>query len=562
MSADRSARTPFYEQLLNGLQASQGPPKLRPSAAVVPWRQTDGGDLEVYWVRRNPALRFMGGWHAFPGGGLSRRDATLPVRGVPQGIEPQGRSPASGSPQLDRTLAANLIDGLVACALRELFEETGLLLHRGVDSVGPDALHEGRQRLLAKEVGFAALLAAWQTELDAGPLHYAGRWLTPPLAPMGFDNRFFLLHWPADRPYQPSILEGELVHGEWIRADHGVERWRRSQVLMAPPILHLLKSLAEDGPQASLPRLQEPRETFWGTMRHIEFRPGVHLLPLRTPTLPPATHTNAFLLGHRDMVLVDPATPFEDEQERLLEALQVARGQGATLRAIWLSHHHIDHVGAVERLRRELDLPVFAHGASRGPLAQLGIRLDGELQHGQRVVLEGDPPFAITVHHTPGHTRGHLCFLLEEHGSLIAGDLVSALSTIVIDPPEGNMGDYLASLEAMLELRPRLLFPSHGPVILDAMAKLEEFHSHRLEREQQVLALWQQGERDTAAMVRHIYPDLPPMVHGIAQRQVLAHLERLAAIEGIEWESTAAEANAAEANAAEVTAAEATDADR
>ncbi len=534
MSVDSPPQMPLYEQLLSSLGTPPGPPKLRPSAAVVPWRLDDHGDVEVYWVRRNPALRFMGGWHAFPGGGLSRRDAALPLRGAPRGMAPEGRSPASGSAEIDQTLPQDLIDGLLACALRELFEETGLLLHCGAATVDPGALLEGRQSLLAKEVDFAALLERWQTELDAGPLHYAGRWLTPPLAPMGFDNRFFLLHWPMDRALQPTILEGELVHGEWIRAADGVACWRRSKVLMAPPILHLLRALAEDGPETGLPRLQRPQETFWGPMRHIEFRPGIHLLPVRTPTLPPATHTNAFLLGHRDMVLVDPATPFEDEQERLLAALQAAQQQGARLRAIWLTHHHVDHIGAVEMMRRRLDLPVFAHAASKAPLARLGIHLDGELRHGQRVVLDGDPPCVIAVHHTPGHTRGHLCFWLEEHGSLIAGDLISALSTIVIDPPEGDMGDYLASLEAMMKLQPRLLFPSHGPVILDAMGKLEEFHSHRLERERQVLSLWRGGERDTAAMVRSIYPDLPPMVHGIAQRQVLAHLQHLAQLEEIE----------------------------
>ena len=541
MSADSAAQSQVYEQLLAAMGGDHGGPKLRPSASIVPWRRDAAGGVEVYWVRRNPELRFMGGWHAFPGGGLSRRDAAVPVHGAPQGFEVGGRSPASGAADIDHGLPEDLIDGLVVCALRELFEETGLLLHHPEQPVSAEQLHAGRQRLLAGEVAFEALLHAMGTTLDASPLVFAGRWLTPPLAPMGFDNRFFLLPWPSQRALQPSILHGELVEGEWIAAADGVERWRHSHVLMAPPILHLLRVLAQNGPEDGLPRLRRPQETFWGSIRHIEFRPGVHLLPLRTPTLPPATHTNAFLLGRQELVLVDPATPFEDEQERLLAAVRAAQAEGATLRAIWLTHHHVDHIGAVERLRRELDLPVFAHAASEAPLARLGIRLDGELRHGQRVVLAGDPPCVISVHHTPGHTRGHLCFLVEEHGSLLAGDLVSALSTIVIDPPEGDMGDYLTSLEAMMELEPRLLLPAHGPVILDAMGKLEEFHRHRLQREQQVWELWQAGERDAAAMVRTLYAELPPQVHGIAQRQVVAHLEHLEQIGEIEPDATDAE---------------------
>ncbi len=525
----------LYEQVLSAIQAAPPPRPPRPSAAVVPWRRDGSGAVEVYWVRRSPQLRFMGGWHAFPGGGLSRSDAAISVAAAPQGTSADTFTPPEpGDEGADVTPPdSDLVPGLTACAVRELFEETGLLL---ADEVLPgttlsddDAgqLEKARQRLNAGEVDLASLASDQGWTLTASRLQFAGRWLTPKLAPMRFDNRFFLLEWARDQQPQPEIEGSELVEGEWIAPAVALDRWRRGEVLVAPPILHILQVLAEDGPEAGLERLRDPRETHLGPFRRIEFRPGVTLLPLRTPTLPPATHTNAFLLGNRQTVLVDPATPYEDEIERLRDALAAARDRGMEITAIWLTHHHPDHIGAVEILRRELGVPVCAHPLSVEPLARFGIGVDRELHDGERVVLAGEPDFPIRVYHTPGHTRGHLCFHEENTGSLISGDLISALSTIVIDPPEGDMESYLGSLQRMAELGPKTLFPSHGPAVLAAVEKLEEFRRHRLEREAQVLAAWRAGKRRPEEMVGDIYPDVPPGVHAVAARQVQAHLDRL-----------------------------------
>ncbi len=523
----------LYERLLTASPAAAGRPP-RSSAAVVPWRQDDRGNIEVYWVRRSPALRFMGGWHAFPGGGLSRADAEVALDAPPAGISADGSSLPPTSGDGAGKLGPDLAPGIAVCAVRELFEETGLLLATGGSTTAskPDRkrLRAARRRLLAG-ADFAALAGEEGWTLSAASLRFAGRWLTPPLGPLRFDNRFFLLEWPRERRPQPEILAGpgggELDDGEWIAPARALERWQRAEVLAAPPILHLLRVLAEDGPQRGLPRLVDPRESRLGDLLRIELRPGVILLPLRTPTLPPATHTNTFLLGRREAVLIDPASPHETEIERLGRALAAARDRGLEISAIWLTHHHPDHVGAVEAMRRRLAVPVCAHRQSAGPLERLGIRVDRQLEDGQRIELAGDPPFPVRVLHTPGHTRGHLCFLDETHGSLIAGDLISALSTIVIDPPEGDMEAYLRSLERMIELAPKTLFPAHGPAVPAAVDKLEEFLAHRLEREEQVLAVWHDGRQSAAEMVPVIYPEVPAALHGIAARQVEAHLDRL-----------------------------------
>lgn len=524
----------LYELVLKSLSASaraaaDAPPlpPARPSAAVVPWRRKEGGGIEVYWIQRSEELPFMGGWHAFPGGGLSRSDAALPVEGTPAGA---GEGPAAaGFPEslhggVDP--GPDLLPGLTACALRELFEEIGLLLAR--TTAGAADVDRARKAVLSRERSFADALSDLGATLDASRLVWAGRWMTPNFAPVRFDNRFFLLEWPQGEAVQPSILPGECESGEWIEPGEALARLQRAEAITAPPILHILEVLHQEGPEAGLGRLRDPAETNLGPMRRIEMRPGVLMFPVATHTLPPAMTTNTYVLGTGEAVLVDPGSPLDSENELLERALTAVRDQlGRRITAIWLTHHHPDHIGGVARLRSFLGVPVLAHPRTAERLAGRGLTVDGELHDGQRIVLAGDPPLSVCVVHTPGHARGHLCFLEETWRSALVGDLVAGLGTIVIDPPEGDMDDYLGSLEKLASLRPRTLFPGHGPAIKNAVAKLREYVDHRLWRERRVLDAWSRGMRSPGEMLPTVYDDVPKEAHPLAERQILAHLERL-----------------------------------
>lgn len=530
--ADRSLYERVLERLAEGVELPQPRPP-RASASVVLWRR--GGDgVEVFWVRRSPELAFMGGWHAFPGGGLSRGDREIRFQGEPRGL---GEGPDdAGIPELltgELELGEVAPPGLLTCAVRELLEETGLAPMEEARSANPsgalvEKLAGTRHRLLSGQPAVEAL--AGDLGVDGSLLTYAGRWLTPPLGPLRFDNRFFLLEWGAEAALQPSVIPGELVAGGWVRPLDALAAWRGGEVITAPPILHILRVLGEEGPEDGLARLRNPVEANLGAHRRIEFRPGVLLFPMETPTLPPARHTNAYLLGHGESVLVDPGSPFPREIAALtgaLAALIDQEGPRRRLCAIWLTHHHPDHVGGVAALRSAFDLPVLAHPLTAERLRQAGVPVDGVLEDGRRVVLEGEPPLPVRVLHTPGHTRGHLCFFDEEGGSLIAGDVISGLSTIVIDPPEGDMEDYLATLARLRDLGARTLFPSHGPVLAEASARLGAYLEHRLMRERRVAAAWAAGLRTPAEIVPQAYDDLDPAVAPLAERQVQAHLDRL-----------------------------------
>ena len=515
----------LYEKAISGVaQSRHEPAALRDSGAVVPWRRRLDGEIEVYWVRRAEALRFMGGWYSFPGGGVSRRDADIPVR-VESSREPEGGDP----------IAARLL----ACAARELFEEIGILVamaRGGTWSAGQlEALPDLRRALLSKELAFAEILSRLDVELDASRFVFAGRWITPESNPVRFDARFYLLEWPADEPQQPEVIPGELDHGEWIRPCDALARRERGEVLIPPPGVYILEALADEGPVEGLPRLRKPRGIDLGPFRRMEFLPGCHQFPLRTPTLPPATHTNAYVLGNQELVLIDPGASDQAEIEALQRGLtDLIAEPGKHFSAIWLTHHHGDHIGGVEAMRGFLDVPVCAHRLTAESLAGAAITIDRELRDGETIRLRGEPETAVEVLHTPGHARGHLCFYIERLGALVAGDIVAGVGTIVIDPPDGDMDDYLRSIERLIDLNPRYVLPGHGSFGPNGVGKLRAMHDHRLKREAKVLEAWRAGAREPREMLPTVYADADSRVYPLAERQILAHLGRLRKLGRIE----------------------------
>lgn len=485
------------------------------------WRRRQADQaLQVFWVQRSPQLRFMGGWHAFPGGALDPEDPATELDG----------NPSMSSEEGDR-FGPHQVPGLAAAALRELFEETGVLPTADFGPKLGERLRKGlsaaRHQLLDHGGSLSAALQGLGVQPRATELVFAGRWRTPPQTPVRFDNRFFLLHWPSSAPLQPEILPGELVSGEWITPQEALDAWRHGRVITAPPILHILRVLASHGPEEGLPQLRSADGQRLGSFRRFEFRPGVITLPLITPTLPPAAHTNAFLLGHGETVLVDPGSSLPEQQEALLEALEEAAFQGRAPRAIWLTHHHPDHIGAVATVRRAFGLPVLAHPATAQRLLAHGITVDDVLEAGQTHHLQGEPSMEVRVLHTPGHAPGHLCFFDAQTGSLLAGDLVAGLGTIVIDPPDGEMAHYLESLQAIADLDPLVLFPAHGPPLHDGRRQLLKLLKHRRQRERRIQQAHAAGHTTLDALLPEVYPDLDPLAAPLARRQILAHLLHL-----------------------------------
>ncbi len=251
--------------------------------------------------------------------------------------------------------------------------------------------------------------------------------------------------------------------------------------------------------------------------------PGVWRLALRTPTLPPATRTNLMIVGHSRLALIEPATPFGDERRVLDDALEELGAEGRRVEALLVTHHHVDHVGDVERLRQRFGVPLYAHPLTA---ARLSFAVDHVLDDGDELDLgEG---VRLRATHTPGHAPGHLVLHELASGIAHAGDMVAGEGTILVDPQDdGDMAQYLDSLRRLGELGTRALVPAHGPVLDDPRGVVEHYIGHRLAREAKVLAAIDAGAHGEQELLAGAYDDTPRMLWPLAARVLEAHLRKL-----------------------------------
>jgi ribonuclease/clavin/mitogillin len=262
--------------------------------------------------------------------------------------------------------------------------------------------------------------------------------------------------------------------------------------------------------------------------------PDVGLFPTRTITLPPATHTNSYALGGREVLLVEPATPFDDERRAWLEWARELSSSGRTLMGVFLTHHHFDHASSAALFARELSLPLFLHPLTRARLDGLEETEVCEIGEGHRFLLDGTTPHVWSALHTPGHAPGHLCLHDQEARTLVAGDMVANGSTILIPPDDGgDMAEYLAQLDRLDALATTLVLPAHGAPIDDPHALFRYYVEHRLMREAKVFAAHQRladelGRVPTVSeMIPLAYDDAPPQVWPLAMGALEAHVIKL-----------------------------------
>ncbi len=259
---------------------------------------------------------------------------------------------------------------------------------------------------------------------------------------------------------------------------------------------------------------------------------NVGRLALLTPTLAPATDTNTYFITHeKDVLLVEPATPFAEERSKLESAILSLNLQGKRLIGAVLTHHHGDHIGAASWLTQTFGVPIWAH-----PITAERLRGRVEID---RVLTEGESLLDGTVEllHTPGHAPGHLCLRSPTHGWMIVGDMVASVGTIVIDPDDqGDMRVYLEQLHRIAALDPTVLLPAHGAPVLQPQELLAFYQAHRLKREARVYdALVSGGMCTLDEVVRLAYADTPKELWPIAAKSALAHLNKLCYDGRVRW---------------------------
>ena len=251
----------------------------------------------------------------------------------------------------------------------------------------------------------------------------------------------------------------------------------------------------------------------------------LQLFPVLTPTLLPATHTNSYALGGREVLLVEPSTPYEDEQREWIGWARGLASQGRTLVGILATHHHPDHIAGAELLSKELGLPIWAH-------AETASRMDApvarHLVDGEELVIGGEP---WRVLHTPGHAPGHVCLFAPESKTVVVGDMVASIGTILIAPGDGDMAVYLAQLERLCALGAVIALPAHGDPIAEPSALFARYVKHRLAREEKIFGFLSRSDAalDANELVQLSYDDVPAAIWPIAKLSVEAHLEKLLA---------------------------------
>lgn len=243
--------------------------------------------------------------------------------------------------------------------------------------------------------------------------------------------------------------------------------------------------------------------------------PLVRRITAANPSHMTGAGTNTYLVGHREVLVIDPGP------EDAAHTAAILAAAGGTIRWIMCTHTHPDHSPGVPALKQATGAEVMAW-SNRG-----GLRTDRRLRDGDRLVTD---EFTVTAVHTPGHAGNHLCFLLEDERMVFSGDHIMQGSTVVITPPDGDMAAYLDSLAKVRALEPNTIAPAHGFVITDPAAVIDWYTAHRLEREAQLHRLLvEMGSVRIAQLVDAAYVPLDPVLIPMAKRSVHSHLRKLAA---------------------------------
>ncbi len=234
--------------------------------------------------------------------------------------------------------------------------------------------------------------------------------------------------------------------------------------------------------------------------------------------------TNSYLLGKEALVLIDPGPISEKHGQALLAAAE----KFGEIKCVLLTHTHSDHSPGLDYLQKQLKLDVALFPEPSGePFRDKAVKADIPLRHADTVQLHANEPVIEAVH-TPGHASNHLCFYLQEEKLLFTGDHLMNGSTVVIASPDGNMSDYLDSLELLKKYEIDYLCPGHGTVMDKPFEVVDKTIAHRLGREQKVLhALEKIVSGKLEEVLLEAYADTPSFLHGLAKMSLTAHLEKL-----------------------------------
>ena len=548
---------PRLNQLLH---PQRDPATTRAAATVLLLRDSDAG-VEVLMTRRSMTASFAPGAYVFPGGGVDALDA---------------RSHAQAS---RRATQSDLHLTQAIAAIRESFEELGVLLAKHGD--GSSATSQDIAAIDRKQP-FAAQCAARGLKLCGADVFVLAHWITDRDLPRRFDVPFLVARMPNGQT--PVADEAEQFEPVWVRPADALARHAAGSFFIIFPTIRTLERLkdfanvdavlhacaqTEQPLWTSCPRAgwlagtearyMEHEQPFgelemvspdgqivhhldWNTLQPVPLLKNVMRLTAPNPGVMTGPGTNSYLVGdpNTGYIAIDPGPADAAHIERLW------RAAGGDIRMIVCTHSHADHSPGAKPLQ------ALCVKAGHGTPAILGLASlptaransdftpDRALAHQELLTLitpDGSgPAHTLKVIHTPGHAANHLCIVLVEDGLLFSGDHILNGSTTVVDPPDGEMTAYLDSLDALsaacTEHDIHFILPAHGYVLGQAASAISHLKAHRLKREAKILKVMQaqpQGNMDD--WVAKAYDDVPPRMWPVAKRSLLAHVQRIEAMQ-------------------------------
>ncbi len=428
---------------------------------------------EIFAIQRQNFLSAFPGYWAFPGGKVEKNDETYSI---------------------DHAVTQNIDPLLFGAAVREGMEELGIDLRKQIS--------EGRV-----------------VSVDC-----LGLAVTPDFNPYRFATYFFKIDFNTKVPF--VIDENEAKLAEWISCEALLKKFNQGHILAVPPVIKVIETL---GKKPDTKEITDLNFSYDNTqyVPYIESIKGMRQIMPLSHTLPPATRTNAFLIGDEGSprILIDPS-PRDDVEYRKFKNTLALFGVDKIL----ITHHHPDHYELTDILARELNVPVllspytFNRIVEKRPDYFSGIKTQF-LNDGEVVTkwIGRD----VLVMNIPGHDEGQVALYSQDLSWFIAGDLFQGIGTVVIGGSEGDMKKYFETLEMIIKLSPKVLFPSHG-IGLGGTSILEKTLHHRKQREKQILTLHLEGFKPEE-MLEKIYSEVSRELWPYALENIFKHLQKLRA---------------------------------
>ena len=477
----------------------------RPSASLIVSRM-NGNIGEILLCHRVSEVPSFPDFWAFPGGGVSRTD----------------RRVSEENPKW----LANTQDPVISITLlRELVEEIGF----SPDGKGSLELvnEEIQEKICINKEEWADYVKNGEIKIENFNSQIIAIRTMPPFAPIRFTNTFHHLS-IGDSKIEPRFPKGmsEFDEYKWWKPENLLQSWLSNEVRLPPPQVTLIRdiceSLEENGDLiTAFDKLSiNPSEGY-----HIlEFAPGVECIPLPTQTLPPATHTNCYVLGipGGDRVIIDPAAKTDEALEILSNKIEEIKSSGSEIKATIFTHKHQDHIGNMNKINDFYDAPIWGSKETLDSLPGLkNIRI---IKENDIIQLEGDGCLVSwKVMETPGHCPGHICLIGD--AGIISGDNVAVIGTILVPSNDGDMNEYIEGLIKIKNLKPPLLFPGHGPFSANPEKLLDRYIRHRRKRHKLVLETVKSNITDLETIAKISYEDTPDAHPMLLIDQTLSHLK-------------------------------------